>query len=475
MDPKKVAQFKHALEALPISPRTHVYIIRWADRFLDFTQTPRFFPKETPLPATALQTQTNKMKMQSDDDRLLAVMKQYYDGIEKDENLPKWIKEQVQIALYIYFSISTVSKKSEKWPLPLPAYLQRHGPQAQKSGSIMTSEATVEPEKEGMKACLSARTINSWLQKISMKIRTLHYSWKTEKAYREWNARFMRFHSTKDPQHLLETDIEKFITYLAQVRNVASKTQNQALHAVLFFFKHVLGRDLQGRLEFAKAKVPQRLPQVLTKKQVVDILSKMSGIPKLMATIAYGAGLRLSECLSLRVQDVNLETCVITVRHGKGGKDRVSTLPRKVVEPLRQHLVSVKKIHESDLAQGFGSVSLPGALGVKYPEAHKEWGRQYIFPASRLCVEPSTKRIVRHHIHESVLQKAVRAAAQKAGLPSGTCVHTFRHSFATHLLEAGYDIRTVQELLGHSDVATTMIYTHVLNRPGIAVRSPADD
>lgn len=200
----------------------------------------------------------------------------------------------------------------------------------------------------------------------------------------------------------------------------------------------------------------------------------MTGMTKIMATIAYGAGLRLSECLSLRIQDLNLEHALITVRHGKGGKDRVAPLPLRIIPEIKEHIGKVKLLHDTDLKEGFGATKLPDALERKYPSAHREWPWQFLFPASKLAAQPRTKRIVRYHIHESVLQKAIRAAARETGLPSGTSVHTLRHSFATHLLEAGYDIRTVQELLGHSDVSTTMIYTHVLNKPGCTVKSPVD-
>jgi len=474
-------RFNLLLEKLSIYPKIRPYISDWADRFLDFmnrcerSRTEKTSTETSSQATTGLQTMVQKRDM-------IEYIKEYYHTIDSDRAIPAWRKERVALALYIYYNIASKSKNITDWPLPLSGYirnrvtgfhhetLERDEPEASRP-TANEHHAGAPAEKS---AFVSKNELNKWLDLISEKIRILHYSWKTEKTYREWNARFIKFHASKEPEHLLDSDIEKFISYLAQTRNVAAKTQNQALHAVLFFYKHVLGRELECRLEFSRAKAPQRLPQVLTKKQVLLLLDQMSGRTKLMAMIAYGGGLRLSECISLRIKDVNLSTSVITVRHGKGGKDRVTPLPQKVLQMLKTQIESVKKLHDHDLAQGFGSVSIPGALGRKYQEVHKEWGWQYLFPAANYSVEPSTKRVVRHHIHESVLQKAVRAAAAKAGFPSGTCVHTLRHSFATHLLEAGYDIRTVQELLGHSDVSTTMIYTHVLNKPGCPVRSPID-
>jgi len=238
---------------------------------------------------------------------------------------------------------------------------------------------------------------------------------------------------------------------------------------------NVLRLDFSGQLKFSKAKRPQRLPTVLRKDQVKSLLANLDGIYALMAGIVYGSGMRLMECLRLRVKDIDIERKIITIREGKGAKDRVAPLPEKYKKELVKQLQKVEAIHNEDLKNGYGDTWLPEALERKYPSAAKEWGWQYVFPSARLAVDPRTKRVGRHHIHENSLQKAVKDAAAKSGLPSTVSVHTLRHSFATHLLESGHDIRTVQEILGHADVTTTMIYTHVMNRPGITVRSPADD
>jgi len=256
--------------------------------------------------------------------------------------------------------------------------------------------------------------------------------------------------------------------------SVSASTQNQALAAVLFLYKDVLQIDLGWINDVVRAKTPRRLPVVLTRDEVRRVLSHLDGAPKLMATLLYGSGLRLLECARLRVKDVDFETRQLTVRSGKGNKDRITMIPASVLAPLRHHVRSVRRQHDADVAKGGGWVALPDSIARKYPNAGHEWPWQWIFPATRGYIDPDTGRRHRHHLHETVLQHAVRAAVLDAGIPKPASCHTFRHSFATHLLEDGYDIRTVQELLGHRDVATTMIYTHVLNRGGRGVLSPAD-
>ncbi len=312
-------------------------------------------------------------------------------------------------------------------------------------------------------------------EKMTHAIRTMHYSIRTEKAYSDWVKRFLAFHHPTDPKMLTSQHVSEFLEFLAVQRNVAASTQNQALNAISFLLKNILLIDIVDQLSFARAKKPQRLPMVLSREQVKDLLSRIDGIHALIAGIAYGTGMRLMECLSLRVKDIDFSTNAIMVREGKGGKDRVTPLPAKYREALTKQLEAAKKLHQQDLENGLGEVFMPDALERKYPAAAKEWGWQFVFPSERLSVDPRSNKVRRHHIHENSLQKAVKKAVQSAGLPSGVSVHTLRHSFATHLLEAGYDIRTVQELLGHSDVTTTMIYTHVLNRPGVKIKSPVDD
>lgn len=305
-------------------------------------------------------------------------------------------------------------------------------------------------------------------------LRTQHYSLRTEQAYVDWARRFILFHQKRHPQDMGVPEVEAFLTYLAVERKVAASTQNQALSALLFLYREVLRQPLAD-VAAVRARQPERVPTVLTKDEAARVLSAMSGPTQLMAKLLYGSGLRALECLRLRVKDIDFEQRCIIVREGKGDKDRVTMLPDNLVTPLREHLARVKHLHEKDLAEGYGTVHLPNALDIKYPHANQEWGWQYVFPAKTRSVDPRTGLQQRHHVNESSLQKAVRAAARLAGItakPVGC--HTFRHSFATHLLDNKYDIRTVQELLGHKDVKTTMIYTHVLNRGGLAVRSPLD-
>ena len=311
------------------------------------------------------------------------------------------------------------------------------------------------------------------LDQVRDAIRLKHYSIRTEQAYVNWIKRYIYFHNVRHPAEMGAPEVQAFLTHLAVEGNVAASTQNQALSALLFLYNAVLHQDL-GPIDAMRANKPKRLPSVLTKEEVHRVLGHLSGTHLLMAKLLYGSGLRLMECLRLRVKDLDFAQCQILVRDGKGEKDRVTMLPESVVVPLQDHLRIVKRTHEEDLAKGYGAVYLPYALERKYPNAEREWIWQYVFPANRLSVDPRSGIVRRHHIHESSLQKAVRAAAQATGIPKRISPHTFRHSFATHLLEAHYDIRTVQELLGHKDVRTTMIYTHVLNRGGLNVRSPLD-
>jgi len=312
------------------------------------------------------------------------------------------------------------------------------------------------------------------LDQVRDAIRRKHYSIRTEQAYVSWIRRFILFHNKRHPRDMGAPEIEAFLTHLAVERRVAASTQNQALSAILFLYREVLGIELDLPLRSVRAKRPQRLPTVLTHEEALRVITCLSGTHQLMAKLLYGSGLRLMECVRLRVKDLDFDQHVITVRDGKGAKDRITVLPDTLITPLQEHLQRVQLIHQQDLADGYGSVYLPYALDRKYPNASKEWIWQYVFPSDRLSTDPRTGIVRRHHIDPSTLQKAVRKAARLAGIAKHVTCHTFRHSFATRLLENGYDIRTVQELLGHKDVKTTMIYTHVLNRGGIAVRSPLD-
>jgi integron integrase len=304
-------------------------------------------------------------------------------------------------------------------------------------------------------------------------LRARHYSPRTEKAYVDWARRYILFHNRRHPAQMGQAEIESFLTHLAVTQHVAASTQNQALSALLYLYRHVLGAPVES-VEAVRARKPRRLPVVLTREEALRLLGAMSGVHQLLARLLYGSGLRLMEGLRLRVKDVDFEQRALTVRDGKGGKDRITMLPQSLVTPLRDHLTHVRHLHASDLKAGFGAVYLPDALDRKYPNAGRQWIWQYVFPARSLSADPRTGVTRRHHMAESALQRAMRQAAQRAGLDKPVSPHTLRHSFATHLLENGYDVRTVQELLGHKDVKTTMIYTHVLNRGPGAVRSPLD-
>ena len=312
------------------------------------------------------------------------------------------------------------------------------------------------------------------LDQVRQAIRTRQYSYKTEKAYVGWIRRFIFFHNKRHPVDMGEAEIASFLSSLATDRRVSASTQNQALNALLFLYHQVLFKKVGYVQGVVRARQPRRLPVVLTRGEVRSILGQLQGSDWIMTTLLYGAGLRLMECLRLRVKDIDSTTNQILIRDGKGQKDRVTMLPATAREPLRQHLEEVKRQYQKDLKSGYIGASLPYALERKYPNAPKEWGWQYVFPASRLCADPRWGVARRHHLHESVLQRSVKEAVRSAGIAKLAGCHTFRHSFATHLLEDGYDIRTVQELLGHKDVSTTMIYTHVLNRGGRGVLSPAD-
>jgi integron integrase len=312
------------------------------------------------------------------------------------------------------------------------------------------------------------------LEQIRDVMRLKHYSLRTERTYCDWIERFIRFHRMRHPAEMAEPEVGEFLTHLARVGDVSASTQNQALSALLFLYKGVLKQEIGWLKQVERAKKPARLPVVLSRDEVHKIFAHLHGTPGLMAGLLYGSGLRLMECVRLRVKDVDFAYARITVRDTKGGRDRVTMLPVNLTAPLQRHLQKAKAQHEQDLADGFGEVWLPDALARKYPNAAREWSWQFVFPSSRISVDPRSQVRRRHHIDESALQQAVKKAVRAATLTKPASCHTFRHSFATHLLENGYDIRTVQELLGHKDVSTTMIYTHVLNKPGIGVRSPLD-
>jgi len=313
-----------------------------------------------------------------------------------------------------------------------------------------------------------------FLDIVRDELRTRHYSPRTEKAYIGWILRYIRFHGKRHPSGMGRSEVMEFLSHLAVRGRVSPSTQNQALSALLFLYGEVLGRKLDWLDSLVRAKKPKRLPTVLTREEVRAVMARLDGQPWLATMLMYGAGLRLGECLGLRVKDIDFGYRQILVREGKGRRDRVTMLPGAAACRLEHHLEQVRALHQRDLRRGLGSVKLPEALDRKFRNADKLWGWQWVFPARRTFVDSATGKRCRHHLHHSVIQRAVKTAGHNAGLTKRVTCHAFRHSFATHLLEDGYDIRTVQELLGHRDVRTTMIYTHVLKRGGKGVVSPAD-
>jgi integron integrase len=312
------------------------------------------------------------------------------------------------------------------------------------------------------------------LDQVRDKIKVKHYSIRTETQYVQWIRRFILFHGKRHPKEMGAAEAEAFLTHLAVEGNVSASTQNQALSALLFLYREVLGMELPWLDDVVRAKKPQRLPSVLNRDEVSLVLERMEGTHGLMARLLYGTGMRLMECCRLRVKDIDFRQREILIRDGKGAKDRVTMLPETLIKPLQEFLVKRRRLFEDDLGKGMSEVFLPDALARKYPNAAQEWIWQYVFPSGSYSVDPRSGRERRHHIDEKLLQRAMKKAVTASGITKFATPHTLRHSFATHLLQSGYDIRTVQELLGHSDVSTTMIYTHVLNKGGRGVVSPLD-
>lgn len=312
------------------------------------------------------------------------------------------------------------------------------------------------------------------LDQVRNAVRRRNYSYRTEEAYVHWIKRFIYFSAKRHPIDVGAAEVTAFLNHLARDRNVAAATQNQALSAFLFLYKDVLAQPLPWLDDLERARRPQRLPTVLSGDEVRRLLGAMQGTKRLMVGLLYGAGLRLNECLKLRVKDIAFESRQIVVRDGKGAKDRVTMLPQSLIEPLKRQLAVAKALHDADVSTGCGEVELPHALARKYPRAPHQWGWKFVFPSHRLSADPRSGAVRRHHLYENYVTRGVKEAARTAGIHKPVSCHTLRHSFATHLLEAGYDIRTVQELLGHASVETTMIYTHVTNKGGRGVASPLD-
>ncbi len=312
------------------------------------------------------------------------------------------------------------------------------------------------------------------LEQVRSEIRRRNYSYRTEQAYINWMVRYIKFNGTKHPNLLGDSDVENYLNYLANTRMVAASTQNQALSALVFLYKHILGKKLMVLNKLKRAKMPEKLPVVLSQEEAMSVLAHLDGLPYLITLLLYGSGLRVSECLRLRVQDVDFEFQQLWVRSGKGNKDRVTLLPKKAISLLKDQIRKVMLLHGKDIKEGYGFALLPKALATKYPNENRQLRWQYLFPSSRRAADPRTKLIHRFHISVSWINKEIKRAAIKAGINKKISAHTFRHSFATQLLQSSYDIRTVQELLGHKNLKTTMIYTHVINKGGNYIKSPVD-
>jgi len=424
-----------------VPPDRLTFYVNWAKNFANF------------LPGKSLKERSRK-----DIEAFLA-------DLRKRRGIADWQVRQAEHALKILYEIFLPHYAPEKHTAVAPP--GKHFAQETRAKTDGFRDRVIPGEVE--------RLFSELVEAVKTEIRTRHFSYRTETTYLDWVRRFIAFHNYADPAGLnSSTAVKTYLDYLAVEREVTASTQNQALNALVFFYGQVLRKPVGQIEEFARAKRPRRLPEVMTREEVQALLSKMSGVTGLMAGLMYGSGLRLMECVRLRVKDIDFAQHQVMVRDGKGQKDRVTMLPERFAAPLQKHLVQVKVIYEQDLAQGTAGVYLWPALERKFPNAGKEWIWQYVFPAKTLSVDPRSGRVRRHHINETLIQKAVKEAAMQAAINKKVSCHTLRHSFATHLLEARYDIRTVQELLGHANVVTTMVYTHVLNRPGLSVKSPAD-
>jgi len=389
---------------------------------------------------------------------------------------PDWQVDQIKQALQVF------ARGVEGWRWErAPETEMAGGVTAGPGGRILRyrikasgSNAAIAPAGSAVSPEGAPKELGAWMESLQRAIRLSHYSIRTEQAYMEMVRRFLLYTGPVREGGLDEHDVKRFLEHLALERQVAASTQNQAFSALLFFFKRVLGRELGDLSDTVRAKRGRRLPVVLSSEEVRRFLAMTEGTSGLMLRLIYGAGLRLMECIRLRVQDVNFERGTLLVRAGKGNKDRLVMLPEALRGALQQHFERLRVLWAQDTAAGVAGVWLPGALTEKYPNAGKEFGWHWVFPARGLAVDPRTGITRRHHVHDNTLHKAVKAAAHRAGIVQSVSAHTLRHSFATHLLESGTDIRSVQELLGHASVETTQIYTHVMQKPGLGVRSPLD-
>jgi len=432
------SRFRVFLDARGIPSERHKWYVKWCQSFIDA------------FPEVSLR------------DRQVNHVRVFLRNLSTSASVKGWMLQQADDAMrllcYDYLHLPWASSWPDLDAPPMPS-----APPPKRHGRLNQWRKSLLEQYSG-----------PWSDALHREIRIRHYSPRTEEAYRFWIARLLHFCRTNDPADIGEADIRRFLSDLAEHKQVSVSTQRQALNAVAFVFGQVLGRELGDFSDFDRARKPKKVPVVLSVGEVRQLLDQLDGPVGIICHLLYGAGLRLMESLRLRVKDVDFQQGLLLVRDGKGRKDRRTMLPERCRTVLQEHLEEVRALHKKDLNDGMGEVWLPPALARKSPGAGTEWCWQYVFPATRLSVDPETAKIRRHHLHETVVQKAVRDACLAAGIAKPATPHTLRHSFATHLLEAGYDIRTVQELLGHSDVKTTMIYTHVLNRPGVAVKSPLD-
>ena len=431
------AKYKNRILKEGVTPGKSTWYIKWAYRFAAF------------FDGIPLETRTSDH------------VKFFLVRLRRDPRIGEWQIEQASDALRILYQMHFNMTWAQDWVT-----------------ATYVSEDLWSKERTLFRDQITSKEVDIVYSDVFGRFRTelrrRHYSLRTEQSYADWIRRFLIFHELKPPHSLGAEAVNAYLDYLAEKREVAASTQNQALNAIVFLYDQVLATPLGEIGEFSRAKKPKRLPVVLTRAEVQRLLDELTGVHSLIAGLLYGCGLRLMEGVRLRVKDVDFDHGQIMVRDGKGQKDRITMLPGRYRQLLDEHLQRVKELHDKDMRSGKGDVYIWPAFERKSPRAAKEWIWQYVFPSDRLSVDPRTLTVRRHHIHENSVQMAVRTAASKAGLTKRVGCHTLRHSFATHLLESGYDIRTVQELLGHADVSTTMIYTHVLNKPGLAVKSPVD-
>lgn len=405
---------------------------------------------------------------------------------EKGRNirLKDWQFCQVVDALRILFVDIVVSPWSSEYPwddrksqaLSLPASHPTIARQPLDNNPQSADNDSTETTSKDTSLKLIESKFPDVFDALVRQIRVRNYSIRTEQSYVAWLSRFILFHNQQHPEKLEAKDIADYLTHLAVNRMVASSTQKQALNAIVFYYKHILNKSFDDLIDFALSKKPARLPVVLSTREIERLLNEINDpVYHLMASLLYGCGMRLMECVRLRIFDIDFDYNQIMIRDAKGNKDRVTPLPQKLIQPINQQLELARQTHDEDIANGLGEVFIPIALSRKYPNAAREIGWQYVFPSSRVSIDPRSNKARRHHIHENGLQRKIKKAGPNANITKKVNCHALRHSFATHLLESGYDIRTVQELLGHADVSTTMIYTHVLNKPGITVNSPLDN